>query len=467
MSDNGLTGQPTLRKPSDHEQQKAAPAIRALAEANAEVAKALLLDRLTGLANRRFLEDHLSEAVRYAHATGCAIWVFHVGLDRFHLVNETLGHDCGDAVLIGAARVLAESIQNAELIARVGSDEFIVVAIARDDDTAADALASAMRTALRRPIHHEGHVCRTGASVGVARGGGPDIDVKTLLIEASIALRHAKASGRNAISFFTPADQAAITARRLLSDDIRRGLERGEFVPYYQPQFDARSLNVVGFEALVRWNTPDRGVLTPDKFLGVAEDLGVVAEIDDMIMRRAVEDLGRFADAGRFRPKVAVNVSSRRLAEPLLAEQVAQIAPDPQRLCLELLENTFLDGVEASTRDSLAELRRLGVAIAIDDFGTGHASIASLIELEPDYLKIDRQFVIPILESSKGRRLVASMIDIGAALGQAIVAEGVESMEHAEMLGRMGCDMLQGYGLARPASPDQILDHLRSGEWNT
>jgi EAL domain-containing protein (putative c-di-GMP-specific phosphodiesterase class I) len=273
--------------------------------------------------------------------------------------------------------------------------------------------------------------------------------------------------GRNRFEFFSVAIQNDVINTKRVSDDILSGLERNEFVPFYQLQFHADSLDIAGAETLARWRHPVRGLLTPDHFLQVAEDLDVVSSIDGMILERALKDYADWQDAGIPIPEISVNVSARRLNDPALGRKLESLKIKPGTVSFELLESIFLDDYDEAVHENLETIRKLGIGIEIDDFGTGHASIVSLLKIGPATLKIDRALIKPITETSEQRKLVRSIIEIGKSLGIEVVAEGVETREHIRILQDLGCDLLQGYALARPLDFEAVTKLARQQSWRT
>jgi EAL domain-containing protein (putative c-di-GMP-specific phosphodiesterase class I) len=307
--------------------------------------------------------------------------------------------------------------------------------------------------------------CRIGASIGIACNPRADVDAKQLFLNADIALYRAKSRGRNRYEFFSIDIQHQVINNKLVSDEILAALEKEEFIPYYQLQFAAGDLSVAGAETLARWRHPTKGLLAPDAFLTIAEDLDVVAAIDAMIFERAHADFLNWRRAGIPIPKISVNVSSRRLYDPELGAKLATLPIEPGTMSFELLESIFLDDCDETVLANLQMLRRMGIDIEIDDFGTGHASIVSLLKIAPGTLKIDRELVKPITETEEQRRLVRSIIEIGKSLNIKVVAEGVESWDHIRILQDLGCDILQGYALARPMPLEAIEPFVREGKW--
>lgn len=418
-------------------------------------------DYLTGLPNRRYLEMKLEEWRESKGELGTGIAVLHIDLDRFKQINDTLGHGAGDAMLTLAAKILRDNIRVTDFAARIGGDEFVVLI---DHDGATPALAtvaSRIIAQMRQPAWYNGQECRFGASIGIAHSLTRDIDPKQLLQNADIALYKAKYLGRNRYEFYVPASRTLLADSNRLSSELLRALENDEIFPQYQLQFDARTRNVVGAECLARWRHPTRGILGPDKFLTIAEEYGVLAQIDGLILEKALIDQAAWRAEGIAPPKISVNVSARRLTDPDLARGLSDLNIKPGTVSFELLESVFLDRQDAAVMSNLDMLRRLAIDIEIDDFGTGHASIVGLLNLKPTTLKIDRQLIEHVPDSQEQRILVKSIIQIARSLGIKVTAEGVETEEHARILSRLGCDVLQGYGLARPKSFEDVTQMLR------
>jgi len=433
-----------------------------LEDARAQMERNSLHDSLTGLPNRRFIDERLLNNDGEHTVTA----MLHIDLDRFKQINDTLGHAAGDAMLVHAASVLKSNTRPGDIIARVGGDEFVIATTSEISDAQLAALADRIIIQMRQPVPYENHECRFGVSIGIATVDQNDDPCgKRLLIDADIALYRAKNNGRNRFEFFTASLKAEIIRTKRVADDILNGLERKEFLPYFQPQFDAKTLDIVGVEALARWNHPTEGLLAPDAFLKTAGELNVVPLIDRSILEQTLWQSTRWKAAGISIPKMSVNVSAGRLFESDLIESLDGIDIESGTLSFELLESIFLDDQNETIVANIERLKAMGIDIEIDDFGTGFASIVSLIQVRPTRLKIDRQLIFPIVESDSQRRLVASIIEIGQSLGIKVVAEGVETMEHAAVLRDMGCDTLQGYALARPMSSEKLMEFVRAENW--
>ncbi|CCV06357.1 Diguanylate cyclase/phosphodiesterase with PAS/PAC and Chase sensor(S) [Mesorhizobium metallidurans STM 2683] len=424
--------------------------------AKARIEHTALHDSLTGLPNRRYLDQVLEDYATDARRSGGFAALLHIDLDRFKHINDTLGHAAGDAMLVHASTVLRSKVDGEGFVARIGGDEFIVLCVVHDDIKRLALLADRVINQMREPVYYQGHRCRFGVSVGIAVDNGKGIEAKHLLVNADIALYRAKRRGRNRYEFFTEAMQSEIVDTKRIADEILGGLERNEFIPFYQPQFDAKTLEIVGVEALARWRHPAKGILAPDVFLRTAEELNVVSTIDRTILEKSLSDFKAWSAANISVPRVSVNVSARRLQDEGLIKSLKKLNIRKGTVSFELVESIFLDENDDFVTWNIEQIKELGIDVEIDDFGTGFASIVSLLKLQPRRLKIDRQLVIPIVKSPQRRQVVSSIIEIGKSLGIEVIAEGVETMEHARILKSLGCDILQGYAFGQALDSDGL-----------
>ncbi|WP_237151921.1 sensor domain-containing protein [Oryzibacter oryziterrae] len=460
-----VTDDRMLRKALEDAHRLAEARNRELEIAKAEIERVALLDPLTSLPNRRYLDSQLVRMALDPDLSSQGLGVLHIDLDRFKQINDTYGHDVGDTVLHKAAAILRENTREGDFAARIGGDEFALFAPGLTDLEDLAELATRIIDAMRKPVHVDHIECRYGASVGISVGHGSGLDPRQLLLNADIALYQAKNKGRNRFEFFTDESRNRMVLNRQTSDEILLGLDRGEFVPVYQPQFCGQTLDIVGVETLARWQHPTRGLLAPDKFLAIAQDLDMVAEIDRRILEQALADCAAWEARGFIVPKCSVNVSSERLRDPSLIKSLSTLPIRPGTIAFELLESIFLDEIDEPVATTLHHLGALGINIEIDDFGTGHASIVSLLRLRPSLLKIDRQLIAAITSSTEQRGLVQAIIQMGHSLGIRVLAEGVETDAHVQVLKALDCDFLQGYGLARPMPASAIVDFAARQSW--
>lgn len=424
------------------------------------VAKDANEDALTGLSNRRHFEVELKTWIGNLKTRGTEFAVLYIDLDRFKFVNDTLGHDAGDRLLVSVAHMLRELTTEADLVARLGGDEFVILKPLGTSALNVSSLADEIVQKMQAPFSFDGKSTACSASVGVAIANA-NMDVpEQVVADADAALYHAKSQGRGRWSFFTEEMHANSIATKQLASDLLLACERREFISYFQPLIDAQTGRIVCAEALVRWDHPSRGILAPVAFLDTAAHLGILKRIDEIVFAGLSGALSDFDDAGVDLPRVAVNVSAARLADPTFIHDIKSSGINPKRLTVEILESVYLDRIGDVVRWIIDELDELGVTIALDDFGTGHASVQGLLQIRPTILKIDRHFIQPVVADEGARALTASIIGIGKSLGMRVVAEGVESEEHARIVSKMGCDYLQGFYFGKPMSKADLRDRL-------
>ena len=432
-----------------------------LAAARARTEHAALHDPLTDLPNRRYLTQVL-EGRSPGGASISAL--MHLDLDRFKEVNDGKGHAAGDAVLVEVADRIRAHIREDDFCARIGGDEFVVTIGGETRQDRLQALGERLVEALSRPIRVEETEVQIGASVGIAQIGGDKADGTLLLHRADLALYAAKRGGRGQVQFYSAELEERQRRAKKLGEEILEGIRDGQFVPWYQPQVDARTGALTGVEALLRWEHPVHGTLTPDRFLPLAEQIDHIATLDAISMERAVADWRLWSAAGLEVPKLSLNLSARRLADPELLPSIRRAELPAAVFAFELLESIYLDEVDRAMEWNLDGLRELGIPIEVDDFGTGRTSIVSLVRLRPNRLKIDRQLVDPVVSSESARRLIASLVEIGQSLDIGVTAEGVETPEHARVLRDLGCSVLQGFAFARPMRAADLAQWIRARE---
>ncbi|MEM9058841.1 MAG: EAL domain-containing protein [Pseudomonadota bacterium] len=427
-----------------------------------EIEHRAMHDPLTGIANRRYLDTKLEELAEQCSKNGGWIGALHIDLDRFKQINDTLGHAAGDAVLRHVAAVLAQNVPQDDFVARVGGDEFVVICSGHGGEEMLGSLAARLIDEFSRPVTFEGRECWFGASVGIATMHGDLIDAKGLLVNADVALYRAKSRGRGCFTFFSDELQQEVLDYKAIADGILAGLKRSEFTPWFQPQVCARTYEIIGVEALARWESDKRGVRAPDAFLSIAEDLSVVATIDRMILEKAVSAMQGWADESLNVPRLSVNVSSKRLMDDKLISSLQEMDLPKGMISFELLESVFLDDVEETISWNIDMLKEMGIDVELDDFGSGHASLISLVQLGPDAIKIDRQLIAAMTLDDARLNLVRSIVDICRSLNVRVVAEGVENAREAELLRQMSCDILQGYFIAKPMRASEFSVFLRN-----
>lgn len=431
-----------------------------LEKANQAITHKALHDELTGLGNRRYLSDKFDEFVSLRQREGGEIAALHVDLDRFKQINDTMGHPAGDKVLTDAAKRICQRAEDKDVVARIGGDEFVVLLHIDAASDRPERLASTIIEDLSRPTLCEGKECRFGASIGLART--PLAKVDELLINSDVALYKAKNAGRGQLGVFDQTDLEEVRIGKALADDVLRAIDRKEFVPYYQPQVDANTGEIVGMEAVARWQHPTKGVLAPDAFLAMATDLSVAADIDRMIFETAIVECEAYFGQLKTQPSLSFNVSAKRVDETEVETIKKYVQSYSGQVAFELLETIFLEEEDTAFLFQLDRLRDLGIDIEVDDFGSGRASVVALQRIGPDRVKIDRRLVAPVTASASGLRLTRSIVEIGIALGIGVTAEGVETREQADILADLGCDRLQGYYFARPMAFPELLQFFES-----
>jgi diguanylate cyclase (GGDEF)-like protein len=434
----------------------------ALERSRARIEHAADHDYLTGLPNRRYFDRKLVELRDDEDVKTLAI--LHIDLDRFKQINDKSGHAAGDAILRNAAIKISEAISQGDMVARIGGDEFVAVVANFGDVDALKIIAEDILTRLRGAIRFGLDMLQTEASIGVAWTDNAERDAGNLLAESDLALYQAKKLGRNRVEFFTLKLQSDLQGERQLAEELGLALVRDEIVPFYQVQVDACTREIFGLEALARWRHPTHGLLAPAAFLRVADEYGLTAEIDAAILRQVLRDRARWEQQGIVPPRIAVNISGNRLSDPLLIERLSGLGIPRQAIVFELVETIFLDDCDDALLSNIDRIKSMGIEIEIDDFGSGHASLIGLVKLRPKRLKIDRQLIKEITISEEQRRLVGSIVEIAKALNVEVIAEGVETEEHARLLARIGCDGLQGYAIGYPSPAADIFALLSAAQ---
>ncbi len=416
-------------------------------------------DPLTGLANRRHLESHYSKLLERNEIESKAVGVLHIDLDYFKEINDTKGHLSGDAVLIHLANTLRECVRAGDFISRIGGDEFVVV-VDGQSQAELEEIAQRVIAAMDEPAIVDNEQVNISVSVGVAYDSEGRLTLNQMLKFADLALYRAKHNGRGRYEQFTTSIQREHEELRQQRQEFRHAIDNGEFFPFYQPQFDTETLAVTGVEALARWNHPQRGILLPCDFLDIAIAERRLVDLDRSILRTSIRDAKNLMAAGIQMPALSINVSPQSLAARDFIDTIKSMEPFPSRICFELVETMLLDEPSGVVSSNLDGLRAMGVSLDIDDFGSGHASLLGMLEAKPDRVKIDKRLIMPMLESRKHLDLVKSIIQIAESLGMDTVAEGVESEEHRQMLRKLGCHSLQGFGFARPMPLQEFTDLL-------
>jgi diguanylate cyclase (GGDEF)-like protein/PAS domain S-box-containing protein len=429
-----------------------------------ELARQARHDPLTGLPNRtRFVELMRETLARSAPDRRVA--VLFLDLDDFKIINDSLGHGSGDRLLTDVARRLEAVLRPGDSLARFGGDEFTLSLADLADESHALGLAERLLTELRAPFVLEGERRYITASVGITLADGPGTDIEALLRDTDAAMYRAKELGKARCELFDESLRRRVVERLELETSLRGALDRGELRLVYQPKVDLASERIVAVEALLRWDHPAHGTIAPAKFIPLAEQSGLIVAIGAWVVREACRTAAHWrSEFGRDDLLVAVNLSPRQLGAVGLAETVGLALEDaglpPESLCLEVTESALMSDF-ASARETLAELKAIGVLLAVDDFGVGHASLKQLKDLLPvDLLKIDKSFVDGLTTDAQDHAIVEAVISLAGSLGLGTVAEGVEHAEQAVALRALGCQLAQGYYFSRPVKPDAIAAML-------
>jgi diguanylate cyclase (GGDEF)-like protein len=422
-------------------------------------------DALTGLPNRVLLEDRIERALAAAARNEGEVAVLFIDLDRFKEINDTLGHSYGDELLRLVASRLSEVVRHGDTLARLGGDEFGVLLPSVQSRAHVEAVAARLRDALHRSFTAEGMTLDVEASIGIALSPDHGTTTDELLASADVAMYSAKERKAGAV-FFDPSERVNTPSRLIVLGDLRRALEADDqLLLHFQPKYALDDERLIGVEALLRWNHPERGNVPPADFIEIAEGTGIILTLTERVLRDALAQSRRWLDAGH-EVAIAVNLSTRCLLDakfPALVErQLDEHGVPPSLLRLEVTESAVM-GDPARAAEILRRLHDLGVSLSIDDFGTGYTSMAYLRRLPVDELKVDRSFVIGMTENEHDAVLVRTAIDLGHNLGLTVVAEGVEQASHVSALRALDCDVAQGYHYARPmpaADVTTLLDRL-------
>ncbi len=421
-------------------------------------------DKLTGLANRELFRDRLHQAMSRAERAGKLVALLFLDLDRFKSVNDTLGHLAGDELLVEVATRLKTCVRKTDTIARLGGDEFTVILEGLDAPVDAEIVCRKIIKSLEAPLLLRNHEIYVTTSIGVTFFPTDDIDLNGLLRNADAAMYRAKEEGRNKFHLFT-ADLSARAVKRLgIESALRHAVERQEFHLCYQPKVSVHTGEILGAEALLRWENPQHGLVSPVDFIPVAEETGLIVPIGEWVLRRACADIRKWHAAGFDHVSVAVNLSARQFRHGELINIVRRALQDsgiaPHQLELEITESLLMDDTEAS-QIALNELKALGTSIYLDDFGTGYSSLAYLKKFPIDGLKIDRSFIRDLPGDPDDEAITQAILALSQALRLHVVAEGVENEAQLDFLRRQGCEVVQGFLFSRPLLFNDFLEWLQ------
>jgi diguanylate cyclase (GGDEF)-like protein/PAS domain S-box-containing protein len=421
-------------------------------------------DALTGLPNRTLLMDRLSQALLHAQRNNRRATAIFIDLDNFKLINDSLGHNAGDALLRTVAERMVACVRATDTVVRLGGDEFVILLIDQADTLETASVIDKIRAAISEPIPIEGRLLHVTSSIGLATFPEDGADAETLLMNADVAMYRAKEKGRDNVQFYAAEMNVAAHERRVLQEGLRTGLERNEFALVYQPQVDLRSGSIFAVEALLRWNHPEFGVVSPTKFIPIAEESGLIVQLGDWVLREACRQNKAWQNAGMPPVTVCVNVSARQFRDKRLVKRVTKALKksglDAKYLELELTESLLMQDMPQAIA-TMQELQAVGVQFAIDDFGIGYSSLSALKNFPVARLKLDQTFVRNLPHDANDRSIATAVISLGQKLNMKVIAEGVESAEQLNFLKDHNCDEIQGYLFSQPISPDAFATMMR------
>jgi diguanylate cyclase (GGDEF)-like protein len=429
-----------------------------------EILRLAYQDGLTGLPNRVKFHDCLDSSIKVARRTNCPFSILMMDLDRFKYVNDTLGHQVGDQVLLEVGRRLRSILRESDTVARLGGDEFAVLLQNADSERVKTVVRKILR-ALEKPIVHEGNVLDVGTSIGIANFPEHGDDAGVLMRRADMAMYAAKRA-RSGQAVFDPSYDEYRQEHLSLLSELRRAIRDGQLVLYYQPKVDLRRRCVTGVEALLRWAHPTRGMVPPGEFVPFAEQTGFIKELTGWALGRALDDSRSWTAEGVC-VRISINISARDLGREFpeaLGQRLRALDVPPGSICLEITESALMENPDHA-QEILSQLHELGVALSIDDYGTGYASLAYLKNFPVDEIKIDRVFIKTMAVSRSDSAIVRSTIDLAHELGLVVVAEGVEERSDLDLLAAMDCDFVQGYHVSRPLPAGEFVQWWKRSEW--
>lgn len=424
-------------------------------------------DELTGLANRAYFLAYLEDCLKKREPLQRFAVLF-VDLDHFNLTNDCFGHEVGDKLLVQVAKLLSEHIQQDEMLARLGGDEFAMLKCADNGQQELESFISLLRELLSQAVQVDGFDIYSSASIGVVIIDEPGLSANELLRDADAALYHAKSKGRNRHEYFDQEMRKRVVQRVRLGNELREAIQQDQFEVHYQPMVGLAEEKLLGFEALIRWRHPSRGLVPPDEFIPVAEETGLIFSITRKVLEKVCRQLAAWKHQGLPDIKISVNCSARDFNEGKLKQVISEVVEasgiDIHRLALELTESSIMEDVENSI-ETMRELSEMGLTISIDDFGTGYSSFSYLKQFTIAKLKIDREFIRDIPHNEDDAAIVEAIIAMAKRLKIRVVAEGVESREQLQFLKSAGCDMVQGYLLGKPMPELQAGLCLQDDSW--
>ncbi|MFJ7726566.1 putative bifunctional diguanylate cyclase/phosphodiesterase [Neobacillus sp. NPDC097160] len=419
-------------------------------------------DELTGLANKTLFDEKVDIAIKlYKNTHGKMLGVLYFDLDRFKLINDYLGHNIGDQILKIIAQRIQSSVRRNDIAARQGNDEFTILL---DNVTKheVDILAQRFADQIAEPIMIKGQEVFLTPSIGISLYPADGKNANDLIRKADMAMYHAKKEGRNNIQFYHANLEKNNSNRIILENELRKAIEKNEFILHYQPIIDLATNKINGVEALIRWEHPEQGIVLPDKFIPIAEETGMIIPIGEMVLRKACYQLKKWRESELLLPTISVNISIRQFYQPNLVSMIEQIinetSIEPNCLTIEITESMTMDVEKASI--ILNDLKNIGVNISIDDFGTGYSSLSYLKKFPIDNLKIDRSFISDIAKSKDDENIATMILLMADNLGLSVIAEGVETREQLGVLRQHRCNEAQGFLFSKPLAEDDMKEFL-------
>ncbi|MGR9087046.1 MAG: two-component system response regulator [Gammaproteobacteria bacterium] len=421
-------------------------------------------DELTGLPNRSYFRERLNLAINRAKRNDSKVVLIFIDVDNFKMINDTMGHEAGDKLLLEIADRIHRNIRNHDTIARIGGDEFVLI-MEQSSPTTAHRVVLDILKMFEKPAILNGQRIFATVSIGLSVYPDDSDQPQTLVSFADLAMYRAKEKGRNSFHYYT--DELNVTAREWMTieNGLRHALEREEFFLVYQPQINLKHLRFEGLEALIRWQHPEQGLIQPDKFIPIAEQTGLIVTLGQWCLNAVCRQLKIWEREGPHVPRVSVNISTRHVRNNRIVEDIRNILTshrvDSRRLGIEITEHTLMENVE-TIRDTLVEIHRYGIYLSLDDFGTGYSSLSYLKRIPVNELKLDRSFIQGIAVQEDDMAIVKAIIALGQTLGKQVVAEGVETVDQVNRLQALDCDIIQGYLFARPLMAAKLKEWLLS-----
>ncbi len=432
-----------------------------LKEARSRMEELAYVDSLTGLANRLLFRDRLEQVLKSLPRTSSMAALLYLDLDEFKRINDSMGHDVGDALLMKVAENLRQCVRYQDTVARMGGDEFVILLTDIDGMSGASAVARKIMDTMAQPLQLLKKEILITPSIGITLAPSDSLNADILLKNADMAMYKAKSSGRNNYQFFTEEMNAQIVDHLTIENDLRQAIDNNALYVKYQPKYTIKSKTLVGVEALVRWNHPTKGELMPDYFIPIAETAGLMIKLGKWVLRAACKEVKKMQQQAGCRLELAVNLSTRQFRDPDLIETIQDVLAETGfkavQLELEITETTLMEQIDHAVA-LLDRIKALGISIAIDDFGTGYSSLNYLKRLPIDALKIDKTFITDIPHDRDDMEISAAVIAMSQKLGIKVIAEGVSTQAHWDFLEQNNCDIAQGYLLGKPMMADELIE---------